>query len=821
MRTRLKFALLATVLLALAVYHSRLSRACSPQAFMPYPIFINTLHPDLPIGPFDKGRLGVIQPTYSSIYLLVAYRNLEGRPVSPAEQDALWNGDTILLTGAAHPLAAQAPQQNLSAASQGNQDWESAWFAVMGQIERGLPVPQRFLMPGSQPGSGIYRQNVVNSSGGTYYNQFLNCQDDAFREAVSTYKRLSGQFGGSSPVVQDWIKAQQMVFGNCIAGEDVPSPLPASAPAIAREARAYQIAAAHFYIGDFDQAAAEFRAIGQDMSSPWSTIGPYLVARTLVRKASIGGPSSAGPSALAQAEAELNAALSDPRYSRYHHAAEQLRGLIEYRLHPRQRLAELANNLTRVSGDDNMAQDAIDFRLLFPKVTQRYSYRVPPPIGSKLYAELADVRAKSDLLDWMFTLRADGPEAYTHSLEKWESTHCKAWLVAALTKASPGSPQLSEVLAAARRLPQGSPAYDSATFQRLRLMLLQGHRTAAREQLARLGISRAESVAKDYKDQPSTANLFLALHFELARNLEQLFEYAPRVPATITNDDSRDEMPVDIWEPNDNSFDPNAARLDDDGVMIFNRYLPVAMLAKAVRRTKIPEDLRREIALAAWTRAALLGDPAVARSLSTAVETFEPKLKTSIQAYNRAATPAARHFAAVLAVLEFPGLRPFITTLDRETPVGELDDYRDNWWGTEGPQCTSPFLYSQKGQPGYQPLPQWPQIGRALQTIYPSGKVNPPAFLTAREQTEAANEWQRLLKMSPAPDYLAAEAVAWGRAHPSDRRVPEALALAVKSTRFGCADPATGKFSKAAFELLHSRYPKSTWTEKTKYWFKM
>jgi hypothetical protein len=50
--------------------------------------------------------------------------------------------------------------------------------------------------------------------------------------------------------------------------------------------------------------------------------------------------------------------------------------------------------------------------------------------------------------------------------------------------------------------------------------------------------------------------------------------------------------------------------------------------------------------------------------------------------------------------------------------------------------------------------------------------------------------------------------------------VPEALHLAVKSTRFGCTGADTGKFSKVAFDLLHNRYPKSPWAQKTKYWYK-
>jgi hypothetical protein len=74
---------------------------------------------------------------------------------------------------------------------------------------------------------------------------------------------------------------------------------------------------------------------------------------------------------------------------------------------------------------------------------------------------------------------------------------------------------------------------------------------------------------------------------------------------------------------------------------------------------------------------------------------------------------------------------------------------------------------------------------------------------------------------SAAPDYLSTQVLAWGKAHTTDPRVPGALALAVKSTRFGCADLKSGELSKAAFDLLHSRYPKSSWPEQTKYWFKM
>jgi hypothetical protein len=67
---------------------------------------------------------------------------------------------------------------------------------------------------------------------------------------------------------------------------------------------------------------------------------------------------------------------------------------------------------------------------------------------------------------------------------------------------------------------------------------------------------------------------------------------------------------------------------------------------------------------------------------------------------------------------------------------------------------------------------------------------------------------------------LGQQTIAFARAHPQDPRVPEALALVVRATRFGCNDPGTGEFSKSAFDLLHGRYPNTEWAKKTPYWFK-
>jgi hypothetical protein len=65
---------------------------------------------------------------------------------------------------------------------------------------------------------------------------------------------------------------------------------------------------------------------------------------------------------------------------------------------------------------------------------------------------------------------------------------------------------------------------------------------------------------------------------------------------------------------------------------------------------------------------------------------------------------------------------------------------------------------------------------------------------------------------------LCRETVAWARAHPNDARVPEALHLAVRTTRFTSGQH-TSAFPKQAFVLLHTRYPQSKWAAMTPYWY--
>src|SRR4029453_10529564 len=123
------------------------------------------------------------------------------------------------------------------------------------------------------------------------------------------------------------------------------------------------IAAAHFYSANFDEARKRFDEIAADDKSPWHFVAAYMVARTLIRKASLGGPEQKQES-LSAAEKQLAKVLADKRFAQHHASATRLANLVRLRLHPEQRLHELARILTTKKQNDNLKQDLWDYTTL-------------------------------------------------------------------------------------------------------------------------------------------------------------------------------------------------------------------------------------------------------------------------------------------------------------------------------------------------------------------------------------------------------------------------------------------------------------------------
>jgi hypothetical protein len=299
------------------------AKACGP--FSIDPIFVFHESPDLPFREFTRGRIGIIQPTFGRKTLVIAYRYLNGGMFSDDEQNAL-----------VEALEGRAPEEN-------SQDALKAWIAARKEF-----LAENEMLP------EIYRERK-NGSG---YDFFPNCAKNAFEVATSTLKDRVGSYSASDANVKEWIAAQDIVFQNCSGGSHIPAPANGGSPRWLQKDREYQIAAAYFYSLNFDEARRRFAKIATDVDSPWQETANYLVARTLVRQASLTKDDAEKLDLNSKAEVALQNCASQS--ASFGGPSQKLLALVKFRLHPEERLQELARTLAG-SGDQNLRQDLIDY----------------------------------------------------------------------------------------------------------------------------------------------------------------------------------------------------------------------------------------------------------------------------------------------------------------------------------------------------------------------------------------------------------------------------------------------------------------------------
>ena len=291
----------------------------------------------------------------------------------------------------------------------------------------------------------------------------------------------------------------------------------------------------------------------------------------------------------------------------------------------------------------------------------------------------------------------------------------------------------------------------------------------------------------------------------LANNLSEFLADAARVPAALSwNDDGR-ELPADDLDTSDETKALKGKPFFDvDAVNALNMELPLSVLKQAVESNVLSPGPRRDLTQATWLRAVLLGDTKTADELTPRLAQLVPQASDVLNSYLSTTQPDEKKFAAIYAWLKTPGLEPIVNQgVGRETPLHEQDSFRDNWW------CSS----------SSEPATENDETPKELRFTVRSTNVTLP-FLSPGEVKKAATEFAALGAVGTAPNYISRQVIQWANTHPTDPRVPEALHLAVKTTRYGCTDKDSARWSKAAFDLLHRKYPNSPWTKKTPYWFK-
>ena len=790
-----KFSSLLSAFLLIALFSASVPRAeaCGPSFTIP--VFAFNSRADS-FDRFAAGELGVVKPYFNRSFLFVAYRYFNNAPLTANEQDgveSIWR--------------AQYDDEEITAIETyaAVNDWKAA--------------RKKILPTDAEP--KIYTERAYGGG----YDFFPNCTKNAFEIATTTLADRAAKHGATNADVQNWTRAQDQVFSNCSEGKAAPAEAEATVADWLKNDRAYQIAAAEFYAANFEAARTKFETIAANPNSVWRNTANYLVARTLIRQASLDNTDyySADEAARKEiearslefyrrAETQLNRIVTDQNQSDFHQAARKLLNLIAYRTRSTERQHELAQTLIKPGENPNLRLDLIDYTWLLNKnsaankeaaekaaqeAAQKagkeydYNYRLKATDLPK------DARA-DDLTDWIFTMQTVGDQAVAqYAAKKWQDTNAPHWFAAALSSADKNSQQIERLISQAEKVEKTSPLFATVAFHQVRLLSETGKTTEARQKLDRILNDKTLNLP------PSARNDLLRERAKAAQSLDEFLTFAQRRAVAFAVDGSPYLVEDLTKKPANDAEDylkderlwSSRMMFDDDSVVVFNQQMPLSMLKEAAQNQRVPDYLKRNLLVAAWTRAVLLDNELVARELAANLVAVAPEFKPVLQQYLDAAEPTARTYAATYSLLKLPALRPFVESgYGRLAPVAEIDSYRDNWW------CA-------------------PENQTANQANSVELQIA-PAFITDVQRAEARRELDQIAKLGDSATYLARRAVEFGTRSSDEPRAPEALSLAVRATRYGCTDCSTGRFSKAAHDLLKKNYPTSDYAKKTPYWFK-
>jgi hypothetical protein len=862
------------------------------------PLFDTTSAPESPYADFAAGRLGIIKPSYHRSVLFAAYRYIAGSGLNASEQQAIvdvW----------------RAELDNKDFADNTIDEVVKAWVAkrtdVVGKEEK---MPE------------IYAERAYGG-----YDFFPNCTKNAFETAIETLSDRVTANGPSDPGVLNWVHAQDEVFQNCSSGKQPPDDVSPGSPDWLQKDRAYQKAAAEFYSLDYDAAKRDFGEIAQDAESPWQETADYLVARTLIRQASL--TKSAEKAAAFYDEAEIHLQRFTSRSGKFTSSADGLMGLIKYRRHPQERVHELAGILASYSGNDRFRQDMIDYNWLLDKFESqvlaaeekrkaeeaaRHAEKIDAPdegntsvipnpdnsqgnsntrtegvkkndddltiylssddyqqnwtvyvrrdatddeaiaeaekvVGHALTVEMKNrVREarrsayagqfkeaqqpayeggyygeekmtpslmpaflkQDDLTDWLYTFQMKGAEPYLYSLSRFKAGGSELWLMTALSQADKNSTGLPQLLQAANNTSRSAAAFQTIAYHTARILLEQGRSADARKLIDEM---------LDQGDQLpiSARNSFLGLRLRLAETLEDFLKFSLRRPYAFDFDGdvgSVDEIIAEQkkwYDPEYNKDGRDAydrevedrykeerqwqerTMFDSDTVEVFNHHFPTTMLLEVERSPALPDYLRERFINAIWTRSFLVDDFATLRQVTPELARYRPEFAEQLETVTTARTQAALDRAVLYFVLKNSILSPFIEdgTGKSDNEQGQFDS--NDWW------CA----------------PYDTEYDDTTSAEVPKKLPPRPAFLTGAQSQAAQTERKKLAEIGDAPKFLAEKVLEWAKQAPADRRVPEALYIAIQAngwTKYGCGN--NEELRDQMTKYLKARYPNSEWTAK-------
>lgn len=710
-----------------------------------YTMFKAYSRPDIPNARFQAGELGVLQPGMRSVHLYTAWR-------------------AIMLGAAVAKNPGTAGGLDRADGSAFAQGWDSApeGSPAADLVARAAKVLN---VPPEDPAARkiVACPAVANEYAGTLLRR-LDARPDASRARVDAWVRAQYQVGESCQGAED---ARYAFAGQKPAKLVAPQPLPATEPAYWRQLRDYQRAAWQFHGAHYAESTALFEQIGATSGHPMQGLGAYLALRSEVRRAVDGTAKAARDVRERQAQTldkRGAAILADASLQPMHEPTRALLRSMHVRLTPEARFEELNRYLSDPTHDPFALDRLGDWSWL----------------GDDEEGKPGPSRERYAFVDWVATVQdcavsnaRDGTctAPARHALERWKQGGAKArghtdpWLVAALMLAETMPPALEQ---AALAVDAADPAWPTVRYHLARLYRLAGKRDAARA-VADDALTRRLS--------PGTRNLFREERFAVATSVRDAGAYLLRVNVD-TMDRGTDKAPAED-------------AINDDGLAWFNHGLATADMLELARLDTLPQPLRARIAGAAWIRAALVDQVDTGRAAADLLARLVPATADAAARYRRAAAPAERRHAALVASVAF-GLAADLGMDAQAVERGAPGDVTASAWCSFKPDpAAAPTRFVWR-------LPAMPELGDAA----------------ARR-----GELERLVKLKTATGTFGDDVLQWAETHPADPELPWLLHVVVQSTRGGCLDPDAKALSRKAFGLLHKRWPRSEWARATPYFY--
>ena len=653
------------------------------------------------------------------------------------------------------------------------------------------------------PGAGqIYW--IATERQGPNYTSVPTCFDDAFLTAAATLADRARKYGAAAPAVRAWVNAQDAVFAACSEPVAALPPPPADSPAWLRADRAYQEAALALYDGRAEEAARRFAALAGDPASPWRGYGLYLSARSL-QHAAIDAPA---PARFAAAHAALDELGRAPAGTFGRGELGRMRQVLAFHEEPDRLLARLDRDLAASVPMPDVAAAVRD------------------------YLTLADQHpAKPEAADWVRTVQAkDRAVGLAHALARWRAGGHSAWLVAALVLAEPADGDAAALADAAGRVAAADPAWLTARYHRLRLLMPTAARAAIRSE-ADAVLARPDLIRSD-------RNAFEAVRAQAASSLADFAAHALRDPYCVAgNPACTDAGPTGdglIGRLSSGGF----AGLGPDARAVIDR-LPLGERIALVDVTDLPREVRLDVALTSYVRAVQLRDDRAVELLADRLVTLLPQVADDWRRIARAPAGPDKLFAETFVMLKIPSLRADLANYAR--PTGAVREFAGYWvdlllpppGGRPPPRPFAPTS-------AYLPAGYWDGndvldpaqeradltcLGKCGGTAFP---LHLPAFAEAlipRAQEERRSflvaprrfdETGHPVRVSEPGTSLWVSGLEYVAAHPRDPRAPEALYRLIRVARWGGNHDG---FGRRAFLLLHRRYPRSVWTRLSPYYY--